>query len=314
MKVLNKYIADGTVLDIVWKWLKAGYMEEGKYYETTSGTPQGGVISPILANIYLNELDWELEKERIHFVRYCDDFLLFAKTEEEIRKAGEIAKRVIENLGLEVAINKTKFVDFNKDNFKFVGFEFNHWRESKKGEKYYFVKPEEKSLKDFKRKIKQKTQKTLTLSKEEWIERVNPIIRGKINYYLNIFNAIKKNEEYGQKSHCKMNLISKELHSIDMYTRQRLRICMQHKHPNMKKAWLMTSRWNIEFFCNIGLISSNWLYYNKIYGYTIEQYIEKQTGHIRKKKERYIEKMKAKGIKYYDKIRINKMRSAGVIA
>ena len=314
MKVLNKYIADGTVLDIVWKWLKAGYMEEGKYYETTSGTPQGGVISPILANIYLNELDWELEKEGIHFVRYCDDFLLFAKTENEIRKAGEIAKRVIESLGLEVAINKTKFVDFNKDNFKFVGFEFNHWRESKKGEKYYFVKPEEKSLKDFKRKIKQKTQKTLTLSKEEWIERVNPIIRGKINYYLNIFNAIKKNEEYGQKSHCKMNLISKELHSIDMYTRQRLRICMQHKHPNMKKAWLMTSRWNIEFFCNIGLISSNWLYYNKIYGYTIEQYIEKQTGHIRKKKERYIEKMKAKGIKYYDKIRINKMRSAGVIA
>lgn len=314
MKVLNKYIADGTVLDITWKWLKAGYMEEGKYYETTSGTPQGGVISPILANIYLNELDWELEKEGIHFVRYCDDFLLFAKTEEEIKRAGEIAKRVIESLGLEVAINKTKFVDFNKDNFKFVGFEFNHWRSSKKGEQYYFVVPEEKSIKDFKRKIKLQTQKTLTLNKEEWLDRVNPIIRGKTNYYLNIYNAIKENEKYGQKSHCKINCFSRELHKIDMYTRQRLRICMQHKHPNMKKAWLMISRWNVEYFCKIGLIASNWLYYNKIYGYTIEQYIEKQTSKNKEKREKHIEKMKEKGLEYYDKIRINKMRSAGVIA
>lgn len=57
MKVLTKYIADGTVLDMIWVWLKAGYMEEGKYHSTDSGTPQGGVISPILANLYLNELD-----------------------------------------------------------------------------------------------------------------------------------------------------------------------------------------------------------------------------------------------------------------
>lgn len=64
-------------------------------------------------------------------MRYCDDFLLFAKTEEEIKRAGEIAKRIIEELRLEVAMNKTRYVDFNKDNFKFIGFEFHHWRESK---------------------------------------------------------------------------------------------------------------------------------------------------------------------------------------
>lgn len=73
MKIITKYIADGTVLDMIWKWLKAGYMEEGKLHKTESGTPQGGVISPILANIFLNELDWELEKENIRFVRYADD-------------------------------------------------------------------------------------------------------------------------------------------------------------------------------------------------------------------------------------------------
>ena len=220
-----------------------------------------GVISPILANIYLNELDWELEKEGIHFVRYCDDFLLFAKTEEEIRKASEVAKRVIESLGLEVAINKTKFVDFNNCNFKFVGFEFNHWRESKKG----------------------------------------------------VFNAIKANEKYGQKSHCNIKCFSKKLHKMDMYIRQRLRLCMQHKHHNMKRAWLMISKWNIEYFCKKGLIPCNWLYYNKIYGYTIEQYIEKQTSKNKKKTIKHIEKMKQKGLEYYDNARLNKMRSAGVI-
>lgn len=73
MRVVAKYIADGTVLDMIWKWLKAGYMEDSIYHDTVSGTPQGGVISPLLANIYLNELDWELEKEGIRFVRYADD-------------------------------------------------------------------------------------------------------------------------------------------------------------------------------------------------------------------------------------------------
>ena len=64
MKVLNKVIADGTVLDLIWSWLKCGYLEEGKYYDTKSGTPQGGVISPLLANIYLNELDGSCTRQR----------------------------------------------------------------------------------------------------------------------------------------------------------------------------------------------------------------------------------------------------------
>lgn len=106
MRVLTKYIADGTVLNMIWKWLKAGYMEDKNYHDTNTGTPQGGVISPLLANIYLNELDWELEKEGIRFVRYADDFLLFTKTEEEIKKAGKVAQKVIESLGLEVSMEK----------------------------------------------------------------------------------------------------------------------------------------------------------------------------------------------------------------
>ena len=65
-------MSDGTVLDMIWKTLKAGYMEDEIRYETASGTQQGGVISPLLANIYLNELDWELAKANLEFVRYAD--------------------------------------------------------------------------------------------------------------------------------------------------------------------------------------------------------------------------------------------------
>ena len=128
---------------------------------------RGGVISPLLANIYLNELDWELHKAGIYFVRYADDFLLFANSEEEIMMAGEVAKKVIEELGLEMSMEKTKIVDFHNDDFTFVGFDFLHWRNRKKDNKPYFlVRPSEKSLKDFKKKIKEKTKKTLTISKE----------------------------------------------------------------------------------------------------------------------------------------------------
>lgn len=287
MKVLTKYIADGTTLDIIWKWLKAGYMEEGKYHETNSGTPQGGAISPLLANLFLNELDWALEAEGIRFVRYADDFLLFAKTEEDIKRAGEIAKGVIENLGLEISIDKTRFVDFNEEDFKFIGYDFLHWRYKKKdNSRYFMIKPTENSLKDFKEKLKDKTCKNLTLSKEAWIERVNPIIRGKVNYYLNPYKAVKANEAYGQINHCYLRAFSGDLHRIDSYIRQRLRVAMIHKHPSQRKGWQMTHKWGVEFFYKIGLVPSSWLYYNKMNGYTIEQYVERQTRKNKSKKSK----------------------------
>lgn len=315
MKVLNKYIADGTVLDMIWGWLKAGYMEEGKYHDVTSGAPQGGVISPLLSNLYLNELDWALEVEGIRFVRFADDFLLFAKTAEDIKKAGEVAKRVLIELGLEVSMEKTRFVDFHDDDFKFMGFEFHHWRQSKKsGNKYFIVKPTMESFRGFKEKIKAVTRKTLTLSKEVWIDRVNPVIRGKINYYLNIYKAVEANKEYGQNSRCILKAFSKELHSMDMYIRQRLRVSMIHHHPTQKKGWAMTTKWNIEFFCKIGLIPSNWYYYNKMYGYSIEQYINRQTAKTRTKREKAISRLKEKGQEYYTPDRIRKINNAIRIA
>ena len=315
MKVLTKYIADGTVLDMIWRWLKAGYMEEGKYYPTESGTPQGGVISPLLANLYLNEMDWVLEEHGVRFVRYADDFLLFAKTREDIEKAAEIAKTTLTELGLEVSMEKTRFVDFDKDDFNFTGFSFKHWRNRKKdGKAYFMVMPTEANLKDFKAKIKAKTHKTLTLSKEKWLEQVNPIIRGKVNFFLNVYQAIKENEKYGQKSCCFLNSYGRQLEAIDAYTRQRLRVAMIHDHPSQRKGHVMKTKWNNEYFATIGLIPSMWLYYNKQFGYTLEQYIQRITKKAKAHQECKIQRAKEKGREYFTPDRVRKMQYAQRVA
>lgn len=307
MKVLNKVIADGTVLDLIWSWLKCGYMEEGKYYNTKTGQVQGGVISPLLANIYLNELDWELHKAKIYFVRYADDFLLFCKTEEEVTRAGNIAKSVIESLGLEVAMNKTKVVDFKNDDFDFLGFHFNHWRTSKKGNDYYTIVPTEKSIKTFKKAIKDKTQRKWTKPKEEWINDVNPIIVGKTNYYLNVYKALKVFEGHMQ-THCVTRAMSIYLEKMDKYVRQRLRVCMIHKHPTVRKSYGMRYKWNIEFFARIGLVPSKWWFYYKMWGtYTIEKYVETHMQRNKAYMDKHIQKRKDQGIVFYTKERLKKM-------
>lgn len=282
MRILNKYVADGTVLDMVWQWLKAGYMEEGKFFNVDTGTPQGGVISPLLANIYLNELDWKLEEHGIRFVRYADDFLLFAKTEEDVRKAAQIAEETLHELGLEVSMEKTRIVDFNKDDFDFLGFTFGHWRKRKKdGKPYFLAQPKESTWKDFRQKIKDKTKKTLTLNPKAWLGRVNPVISGKVNYFLTLYKAVQENEKYGQKSHCYFNIFGKQLLAADGYIRQRLRVAMIHDHPTQRKGHAMKTRWNNEYFARIGLIPAFWLYYSCQFGYTIEQYVD----YIKKKQE-----------------------------
>lgn len=307
MKVLNKVIADGTVLDLIWSWLKCGYMEDGKYYNAKAGQPQGGVISPLLANVYLNELDWELHKAKIYFVRYADDFLLFCETEEEVTRAGNIAKSVIESLGLEVAMNKTKVVDFKNDDFDFLGFHFNHWRTSKNGKDYYSIVPTEKSIKTFKKAIKDKTQRKWTKPKEEWIKDINPIIVGKTNYFLNVYKAFKVFEGRIQ-THCVIHAMSTYLDKMDSYVRQRLRMCMIHKHPTVRKSYGMHYKWNIKFFVCVGLIPSKWWFYYKMWKtYTIEKYVEYHMRRNNVNMVKRIQILKEQGVEYYTKERLKKM-------
>ena len=108
MESVAARIADGNILNIVEKLLNSGVMEEGRITPTTKGTPQGGVISPLLANITLNHLDWFMEELGFYFVRYADDFVILCKTETEAKKALELVRNFLEEMQLEVSPEKTK--------------------------------------------------------------------------------------------------------------------------------------------------------------------------------------------------------------
>ncbi len=316
MKILNKYIADGTVLDMIWKWLKGGYVEKGKHHRSEAGTPQGGVISPLLANIYLNELDWMLDGlEGIRFVRYADDFLLFAQSKEDIQKAEKATKETLKELGLEISVEKTRIVDFRKDDFDFLGFTFEHWRKREKdGTPYFLAKPNKQTWKDFRLKIKEKTRKTLTFSQEVWVDRLNPIIRGKVNFYLTIWKAIEENKRLGLESRCFYNACKNDLLAIDGYIRKRLRVAMVHHHPSQRKGWVMTSKWTIEFFAKIGLVPAYHHYCGKQDGHSLEEYVQQLKEKSTKKRKRLIQRKKERGEEYYTPHRVRQINCAKRLA
>ena len=289
MKVLNKYISDGTILSLIWKWLKAGYMEDEVRYEQTAGTQQGGVISPLLANIYLNELDWELDKAGLEFVRYADDSIVMCRSSEELEKAKEVVARVIKELGLELAEDKSDDIDFHHKDFDYLGFTFSHLKMSKNGKVYYVLKPSEKSVKKFKSDIKIRTKKTCTFSFEKWTEILNPVIRGKYNYFLKAEEAVKEIREILNEKNRTCHAVVKEpFGETDPYVRQRLRVafsCRGKKHGGMRQGKLLTVKYGNSFFVKeMGLIAGPILK-ARIYkpDYSVEDYLEFLNTHKKKR-------------------------------
>ena len=121
MESLAAKIADGNILNTIEKLLNSGVMEEGQLRPTVKGTPQGGVISPLLANTALDHLDWYLEDQNLHFVRYADDFVVMCKTRKEAEKALELVRNYLSEMQLEVSSEKTKICHFS-EGFNFLGF------------------------------------------------------------------------------------------------------------------------------------------------------------------------------------------------
>src|SRR5262249_43994353 len=101
-------VADGKILDLIERFLKASVMTEGVFQPTRKGTPQGGVISPLLANITLNSLDWRLDDAGFRFVRYADDFVVLCQTEDQVRKAQALVQEHLTSLGLTLSAEKTR--------------------------------------------------------------------------------------------------------------------------------------------------------------------------------------------------------------
>lgn len=212
MNLVAKTVEDGDVISLIRKFLVSGVQIDEDYKETVIGTPQGGNLSPLLSNIMLNELDRELEGRGLRFVRYADDCIIMVKSEMAARRVMRSVTRFIEEkLGLVVNVTKTKVTRPNEPSMKFLGFGFFKDYQTN----LYKAKPHQKSVENFKFKLKQLTRRNWGVNTKYQVERINQVIRGWINYF-------------------KIGSMKKLLGEIDSHTRVRLRMCIWKKWKTAK--------------------------------------------------------------------------------
>jgi len=222
MRELSDEVADGNILRLVEKFLRAGVMERGEFQPTRVGTPQGGVASPLLANIALNVLDWHLQECGFRFVRYADDFVVLCRSEQEAKEALALVQQFLaERLGLALSPEKTKVTRFH-EGFTFLGFDI----------KSNFVRMRAKSVENFKTKVRELTRRSHNLDATV-IGRLNGVIRGTAKYFA------------APWSHC-----GDAYRSLDRWIRMRLR-CMQLKRKSGKDNF----RIRLKHLRRMGLLS-----------------------------------------------------------
>ncbi|MBI4063450.1 MAG: group II intron reverse transcriptase/maturase [Elusimicrobia bacterium] len=186
MSRVAERVKDGAVLKLLRSWLNAGYVEENTHHQSPRGTPQGGVISPLLSNLYLDSIDHfvaeTFKPQDVKWIRYADDALLLCK-----RKNPEVfwtVKRAIEELGLTVNTDKTKHVDLQETGFDFLGFHFA-WRQSPRyrGRFFAYYFPSRKAEVRLRDKLRQKTAQRAPIPPSEFVARINETVRGWAEYY-----------------------------------------------------------------------------------------------------------------------------------
>ena len=178
MTIFGRTIKDGDVISVVRKFLASGVMIDDEYEDTIVGTPQGGNISPLMANIMLNELDKELEARGLDFVRYADDLIIMVGSRQAADRVMKSVTRFIEEkLGLKVNAEKSK-VDKPKG-IKYLGFGFYFDSFAK----VYKAKPHPKAVAKFKAQMKKLTGRSWGVSNSYKVFKLNQLIRGWVNYY-----------------------------------------------------------------------------------------------------------------------------------
>lgn len=179
MNLLRKNIHDKRVIELIKRYLKAGVMENGLLVKTEEGSPQGGPLSPLLANIYLNEYDKEMERRGVPVIRYADDIVVLAKSKRAAERLLETTKRYLEGkLKLKMNMEKSRVVSvFAIRNFKFLGFALG------KGRKGVYVRAHAKSLKKAKAKLKELTSRSQGRNVRVVMQRVKVYIRGWLGYF-----------------------------------------------------------------------------------------------------------------------------------
>ncbi len=178
MSLVHNIINDGDTESLIRKYLKAGVMVQGRYEKTEQGTPQGGNLSPLLSNIMLNELDKELERRGLGFVRYADDCVIAVRSEASAKRVMySITDWIERKLGLKVNADKTHIT--RPMNLKYLGFGF--WKDSKTKE--WKCRPHKDSVQKFKRTLKKLTERRKSMAFAERVKQLNRVIRGWINYF-----------------------------------------------------------------------------------------------------------------------------------
>jgi group II intron reverse transcriptase/maturase len=192
LALVNQRVSDGRVLGLVKQILEAGCVAEGKRLPTERGTPQGGVISPLLSNILLTPFDREMRRKGYRLTRYADDWLVTCESRREACAALEAATGILEKLGVTLHTEKTRIVHV-RHGFEFLGYKIKRGSRplrltadkiksgARRGALYAF--PREKSIRHFKDQIRRRTRRKAPVSTRELIEEINPVIRGWGLYY-----------------------------------------------------------------------------------------------------------------------------------
>jgi len=208
MRLLRRRISDRRVLKLIRQWLKAGVLEEGQQISNEAGSPQGGVISPLLANMYLHVLDmyWAERYATLgELYRYADDFVIVCRKRQDAVRALEAIKWVMARLKLTLHPTKTRILDMGREGFDFLGFHFHKMKSKKSGKLLPYIWPSQKAMKAVRGKIRQITaRKRLSNPLEKVVKYLNRVIRGWRNYF-RIGNSTKKFQD------------------LDRYIRERLR-------------------------------------------------------------------------------------------
>jgi RNA-directed DNA polymerase len=228
MALVKQRVADGRVLALVESFLRAGVLEEAKGWQPTErGTPQGGVISPLLANVYLNPLDQQMIKAGWEMVRYADDFVILCHSEAEAQSALAAVRTWVSEAGLTLHPDKTRIVNATQPGgFDFLGYHFE------RGKKW----PREKSLRKLKERVREQTLRLDGRSWSEIITGLNRTLRGWYGYF--------------QHSHANV------FGTVDGHVRRRLRSMLEKRRGRTRQGLgAAHQRWPNQWFARCGLLS-----------------------------------------------------------
>ena len=226
ISIIRRTINEDKVVSLIRKYLQAGVLVNGIFEKTERGTPQGGNISPILSNIMLNELDKELEKRGLQFVRYADDCIIFTKSKKSAERVMKNITKFIETK-LKLKVNRTKSKVDRPWRIKYLGFSFYQ----AKGKVEIRIHP--KSVAKFKDKIREITSRSNAMSMKTRYLKLSQVIRGWVNYFkiANMRNIVQ---------------------ALDRWIRRRIRMCywkqwkkIKTKHDNLVKLGIENYKaWN----------------------------------------------------------------------